>query len=43
MKKGLVLAAGTHMAGGIINKQFEFSTELACVYDLIRPNLLLDV
>ncbi|OED84869.1 DHH family phosphoesterase [Vibrio crassostreae] len=42
-EKGIGFGGGhPHMAGGIINKQFEFSSELACVYDLIRPNLLLN-
>ncbi|WP_117235251.1 DHH family phosphoesterase [Vibrio maerlii] len=31
----------SHMAGGIINNQYQLSDELDFVYDLIRPNLVL--
>ena len=31
-----------HMAGGIINRQFQESDELDCIYNLIRPSLVLN-
>ncbi|WP_146450057.1 DHH family phosphoesterase [Vibrio kanaloae] len=42
--KGVGFGGGhPHMAGGIINHQFRKSDELDYIYDLIRPNLVLNV
>ncbi|UPR34708.1 DHH family phosphoesterase [Vibrio cyclitrophicus] len=41
--KGIGFGGGhPHMAGGILNHQFQKSDELDYLYDLIRPNLVLD-
>ncbi|MFS1949742.1 DHH family phosphoesterase [Vibrio lentus] len=41
--KGIGFGGGhSHMAGGIINSQFQKSDELDYIYDLIRPSLVLD-
>ena len=41
--KGIGFGGGhSHMAGGIINHQFQKNDELDYLYDLIRPNLVLD-
>lgn len=42
--KGIGFGGGhSHMAGGIINNQFQLNDDLDYVYDLIRPNLVLSV